>query len=225
MTRGFLLGSIGFSLVLLAACGASDSDPGSFPEGPATRGGSGGKAGAGGKSGAAGKAGSSAGGAAGGSGKGGNGTAGAAGNKAGAAGATTGGGAAGSAGGKAGSAGSGAACSTGRGDCNDSAADGCETDLTSSKDHCGACDAACPGASGANVTCQAGKCVNTCFLGTGDCDKDPKNGCETNINEDPKNCGTCGAPACTDGPNGTAACDGGNIAHGFEMSNKKILPR
>lgn len=219
MTRGFLLGSIGFSLVLLAACGASDSDEGTFTGPPTGRGGSSGKGGSGGKAGSGASAGTSASGSGGSAGKGGGagkaGSGGATGGAAGKAGSTSGGGSSGAAGASGANAGAGggpAMCSTGRGDCNESAADGCETDLTNSKDHCGACDAACPGVPSANVTCQSGKCVNTCFLGTGDCDGDTKNGCETNTNEDPKNCGTCGAPACADGPNGVASCEGGSCA-------------
>jgi hypothetical protein len=42
--------------------------------------------------------------------------------------------------------------------------------------------------------CAAGKCVTRCPLGYVDCDGNPSNGCETNVNSDRNNCGTCGAP-------------------------------
>lgn len=47
-----------------------------------------------------------------------------------------------------------AACSTGFGDCNRNALDGCETDLRSDRSHCGACGRAC----GVGSTCSAGVC-------------------------------------------------------------------
>lgn len=48
------------------------------------------------------------------------------------------------------------ACEPGWGDCNGSVIDGCETDLGSAVDHCGACDRDCRTCGGA--TCSQGKC-------------------------------------------------------------------
>ena len=49
---------------------------------------------------------------------------------------------------------------------------------------------------GAHATCIDG--INTftckCDAGFGNCDANDANGCETNTNADPKNCGSCGAP-------------------------------
>ncbi len=53
------------------------------------------------------------------------------------------------------------ACSTGRGDCDGVASNGCEVDLTSSASHCGACGVSC----GTGRSCQAGVC--TSFPSTG----------------------------------------------------------
>lgn len=241
MTRGYLLGTIGFSLVLGAACGASGTDGEVVGDPPVSRGGTTSKGGSGGKvsggsGGAAGKAGGAAGKSqiAGTGGSGGSG--GAAGAKAGGAagGAGAGGGAAGKAGsggsaGSAGSTGSGGQpmCTAGRGDCNGKTADGCETDLTNTLADCGACGEACPAAGpSSNVSCQGGKCVSQCFLATGDCDGNKVNGCETNTNTDVLHCGSCDAKPCAAGEHGKAACDGGSCAFacdaGFGDCDQKL---
>ncbi|HVY47307.1 MAG TPA: hypothetical protein VHB21_15570, partial [Minicystis sp.] len=56
-----------------------------------------------------------------------------------------------------------------------------------------------------------------CPAGTDACDSDPTNGCETHIDNDPKNCGACGhacnpahaTASCTNGHCGIQACDAG----------------
>jgi Cys-rich repeat protein len=70
--------------------------------------------------------------------------------------------------------------------------------------NCGACGTAC-GVSHSSATCTAGACVpGKCAPGWGDCNMDPKDGCETNLHVDAKNCGACGT-ACAF-PNAVAAC-------------------
>lgn len=69
------------------------------------------------------------------------------------------------------------ACTTGYGDCNEDALDGCETVLDSAP-NCGACGETCerPNAVGA---CVSGECVvDDCGEGFLDCDGDVSNGCE-----------------------------------------------
>src|SRR5437762_13193367 len=81
------------------------------------------------------------------------------------------------------------------------------TDTGSDTSHCGGCGHACAAAH-AKPTCAGGACTaGACDPGWGDCDKDPGNGCETNLHVDPQNCNTCGA-ACTYA-NGIAACSDG----------------
>lgn len=77
-------------------------------------------------------------------------------------------------------------------------------DLSTNNMHCGRCDVAC----GAGSRCEAGVCASfdagtdapTCPSGFGDCDGDPRNGCEVNLangrREDSvglqrENCGMC----------------------------------
>lgn len=117
-------------------------------------------------------------------------------------------------------------CNVNFADCNGDASDGCEVNLlfgiNGGSLHCGACKATCLGN---NRVCDSGNCV--CAAGWGDCDKDLRNGCETNLTVGTPsstfdgrtlNCGACGRTCsadqtCTDGkctcPEGTLQCDGG----------------
>lgn len=80
------------------------------------------------------------------------------------------------------SASCGMACKGGFGDCNKQfCSDGCEIDLTSDHDNCGACGKKCL----SNQTCRMGQCM--CPEGTVDCDGD----C-VDVSSDPRNCGACG---------------------------------
>jgi hypothetical protein len=98
-------------------------------------------------------------------------------------------------------------CATGFGDCNASAADGCESALTSSLTNCGACGSACTFTRGMGV-CALGACVVTgCEPGFQDCDRNGANGCESNPNTDVLHCGRCGN-ACATGQTCTAGVCG-----------------
>ena len=88
--------------------------------------------------------------------------------------------------------GCGLVCATGLGDCDGSAATGCEASLTSDLRNCGACGRACATAN-ASAACSAGRCaIVRCDVGYGDCDGDPGNGCETALGADGRHCGACG---------------------------------
>src|SRR5690606_6748919 len=88
-------------------------------------------------------------------------------------------------------------CNPPLGDCDMDAMtgpNGCETDTSTSTDHCGACGNACA----TGEMCRFGFCLDpNCTIGTANCDMaDPD--CETNISNDPANCGACGN-ACANG--------------------------
>jgi hypothetical protein len=128
-------------------------------------------------------------------------------------------------GGSAASGGS-AACSSGWADCDKNAANGCETNLASNGKNCGECGAYCAAGRscvngqcviekdagspcnsssecGAGQVCVNGLCVveqdaGPCSSGWADCDGNPSNGCETNLQLDPSNCGSC-ANSCVSG--------------------------
>jgi hypothetical protein len=87
----------------------------------------------------------------------------------------------------------------------------CIDPMTDAK-NCGGCGMACSGAHSA-ATCAAGQCApGKCDPGWGDCNKDPKDGCEANLHADPMNCTACGAACniqnayvgCSDGCYSTA---------------------
>jgi hypothetical protein len=85
-----------------------------------------------------------------------------------------------------------AACDPGFGDCDGDPATGCETNLALDPGHCGNCANICV-LPNAVAVCTNGGCVlGGCNPGFSDCDAKPENGCETNTDDDPTNCGACG---------------------------------
>jgi putative Ig domain-containing protein/IPT/TIG domain-containing protein len=97
------------------------------------------------------------------------------------------------------------ACSAGFADCNHVYSDGCETNLLTSNNNCGACGNVCPQTSNATESCVSGSCaVTTCSAGYGDCNHLASDGCETNLLTSNSNCGACGnacaaGQSCTNG--------------------------
>jgi hypothetical protein len=76
----------------------------------------------------------------------------------------------------------------------------------------------CAAYANATASCGGGACaLGPCSPGFADCDGDPTNGCETNIHEDPSNCGGCGhacalphaMPTCSGGTCEIGSCDPG----------------
>src|SRR5579883_583103 len=127
-----------------------------------------------------------------------------------------------------------AKCNPGWADCNGVVMDGCETHTDVNPNSCGSCGNTCyfPHASS---KCLGGVCaVDTCASGFGNCDMDPNdaNGCETNTNTDPMNCGGCAmtcstnniSPACSLGMcsgtcvTGFADCNGDKRTDGCEAN-------
>ncbi|MDO9017600.1 MAG: hypothetical protein Q7V43_11865 [Myxococcales bacterium] len=108
-------------------------------------------------------------------------------------------------------------CAAGRGDCDRSAANGCEVDLSTTAAHCGTCGAVCD-LPNATASCAGGRCaVASCAAGFADCNGNPADGCEVNVRADAAHCGGCGmrcapanaAGACVAGACTIAACTGG----------------
>ncbi len=99
-----------------------------------------------------------------------------------------------------------ATCTTGFGDCDGNAPNGCETDTRTSVSHCGACANACPGAPNAVAACATGTCALTCTAGFAECDGNATNGCEVDTRTSATHCGGCGRTCML--ANATASCSG-----------------
>jgi len=82
-------------------------------------------------------------------------------------------------------------CNTGFANCDSNILNGCEVDLKTDILNCGSCGNVCPSSNG-TPTCSNGNCAITCNTGFGNCDGNVTNGCETNLTNDPNNCGSCG---------------------------------
>jgi hypothetical protein len=68
------------------------------------------------------------------------------------------------------------------------------TDIVTDSANCGGCGNNCNSANipAGVVRCAYGSCRYDCMQGRGDCNSDTSDGCETNLNADPRNCGECG---------------------------------
>lgn len=101
------------------------------------------------------------------------------------------------------------ACAPGYGDCDGNLDNGCETNITNSASHCGACGRSCTVNHGSGICASSTCTLNSCTSGYGNCDNNTANGCETNLTNTTAHCGACGH-ACGAAPmNGSAACTAG----------------
>ena len=97
-------------------------------------------------------------------------------------------------------------CPTGTANCDGNPAHGCNVNLNTDKNDCGACGNICASVNG-TATCSGGMCSITCNSGFANCDGNPAHGCNVNLNTDPAHCSSC-SNACSS-VNGTATCSGG----------------
>jgi len=105
-------------------------------------------------------------------------------------------------------------CATGYYDCDADASNGCEINLSDDPLNCGGCGIVCS-ADNASSTCLAGQCaVASCEAGFDDCDLNPANGCEVELNS-LDDCGGCGQVCGFE--NASALCDSGSCE--FEACN------
>lgn len=126
-------------------------------------------------------------------------------------------------------------CDVGYADCNnDKLSDGCESDVYSNPNKCGACNKVCSKNHVPSPSCGNGICSGACEAGWVDCNNDKLNdGCEVRPATDPDHCGscsnvcssanvqtrTCSASTC----NGTckagyADCNGDKLSDGCETN-------
>jgi hypothetical protein len=100
-------------------------------------------------------------------------------------------------------------CAAPHADCNDTAADGCETDTEQSLQHCGGCDKPCALAHAAE-SCVSGSCVlGQCESNFSDCNLVASDGCESNTLTDTANCGACQHSCASEFPGGLVSCSSG----------------
>jgi serine/threonine-protein kinase len=85
-----------------------------------------------------------------------------------------------------------AVCYPGFQDCNGQDGDGCETNVRTDPDNCGACGRSCPKLPHAERGCGDVCTIWRCETGHRDCDGQVADGCEVNALEDAANCGACG---------------------------------
>lgn len=117
-------------------------------------------------------------------------------------------------------------------DCNQKAADGCETNLLTSQAHCGACRAACAPAN-ARGECVAGNCLidtdapdtnEGCLGSFANCNGETDDGCEADLMNDAETCGGCDTKCSSH--NGTPDCDAGacfiDCDSGFDDCNQDV---
>jgi hypothetical protein len=96
-------------------------------------------------------------------------------------------------------------CAPPTADCDNDTSNGCEVDTSTDPNNCAFCTNVCNLAH-ASSTCSASNCVVTsCTAPYANCDSTDSNGCETNVQTDVNNCGSCGN-ACTQASNSVAAC-------------------
>ncbi|MCA9642076.1 MAG: hypothetical protein KC492_15325 [Myxococcales bacterium] len=106
-------------------------------------------------------------------------------------------------------------CDNGYGDCDGTAANGCEVNTEVDADHCGACNRSCSTSHVNQRTCAGGRCTSSCNSGWGNCSRPASgadNGCETNLNTSAANCGGCGA-ACSTSNSSSQTCSSGQCGH------------
>jgi len=91
-------------------------------------------------------------------------------------------------------------------------------DTTSDVSHCGGCNSACsvPGPNEIPI-CTNSQCSATCVAPWADCDSNPSNGCEANLQSDGSNCGACGRACVGGGTCANGTCPTLVYAHGNQL--------
>jgi hypothetical protein len=99
-------------------------------------------------------------------------------------------------------------CAPNYADCNQNAQDGCEANLLTDRNNCGACGNACVAPPNGMAACSSGVCSYACLAPYADCNGSTTDGCETDTANDVNNCGGCGY-VCSF-PHGVADCIAGD---------------
>jgi hypothetical protein len=100
----------------------------------------------------------------------------------------------------------GIACTAPYLNCDSNVDNGCEVNGNTDTTHCGSCSKVCNSTNG-TATCTSGACGINCNGGYANCNGNPDDGCEINLNTDVTHCGSC--PKVCSNFNGTPGCSGG----------------
>jgi hypothetical protein len=101
----------------------------------------------------------------------------------------------------------GCGCNAGFADCDHNCANGCEVNLETDANNCGACGNVC-NLPNATAACVNGVCaIAACSPGYQDCDAKAADGCEVDVSTDPNACGSCGRVCFV--PHGVPTCVAG----------------
>ena len=98
-------------------------------------------------------------------------------------------------------------CAAGYADCNNNKqTDGCEQNVATDVNNCGACGKICSSNNIPTRACTAGVCSGACAAGYDDCNNNKQtDGCEINTTNDPNNCGACNT-VCSNNHMATRTC-------------------
>ncbi len=99
------------------------------------------------------------------------------------------------------------ACLKGFENCNNDTEDGCEVAVRSDPDNCGQCNEACSNHNGTGL-CVEGECDIECNEGFENCNENPADGCEANLNRDVEHCQECETACESSSEDLTPFCDG-----------------
>lgn len=119
-----------------------------------------------------------------------------------------------------------ATCSPGFADCDSMASNGCEANTATSISNCGGCGTRCSSAGG-TPTCAMGSCRVSCSTGFADCNMNPADGCEADLQTTTTRCGSCShacvlsnaTSGCTAGICTIASCNAGFANCDVDASN------
>ncbi|MSP61038.1 MAG: hypothetical protein EXR72_11975 [Myxococcales bacterium] len=105
-------------------------------------------------------------------------------------------------------------CSPGFGDCDGNVQNGCERALANDPANCGKCGNDCGQALNGIAGCMDSLCkLVSCKVPFSDCNMNPVDGCEVNIQTDPAHCAGCGK-GCLKPAHGVAGCANGTCGFG-----------
>jgi hypothetical protein len=97
-------------------------------------------------------------------------------------------------------------------DCDGDPKNGCEVNIKTDKNNCGACSKVCATANASSTSCSNGVCQPVCNTPFKDCDSHPENGCESNTSSDNSNCNGCGNVCANSGTTSNTCTSGVCVA-------------